>query len=114
MPYLVCGLPIRSEKNLEQVAELISQRLFRGIPFVGKEEHFYDEVPAVRAKHHVLGLRIVLQGFGGDQGYYLEMHPSGYPENREAAAKVLNPDLDITAYIAFLLSDIPEIQIGQT
>src|ERR1044071_5349173 len=107
MAYLVCGLSFLSEKNLEEVAEIISTKLIGGIPFVGKDEFIYDEVPAVYTKHDVLGLRVILQGFGGEDGYHLGMHPRHFPsENKPVDLKQPSKVDDITEFIAYQLKDV--------
>jgi len=112
MDYLICELGFLSEKGLEAVAEIISTKLIGGIPFVGKDEFIYDEVPAVYAEHDVLGLRVILQGFGGEEGYYLGMHPRDFPlENKPVDLKKESKVEDITQYIAFLLKDVEQIRI---
>ena len=112
MAYLTCGLSFLSEKSLEAVAEVISSKLIGGILFVGKDEFIYDQVPAVYAKHLVLGLRVILQGFGGEEGYHLEMYPRNFPsENKAVDLKQESKVEDITQYIAFLLKDVEEIRI---
>lgn len=105
MQYLTCGLALESDKSLEEVGHLIAERLVGGIPFGGKERYIYDEVPAIYAQHDVLGLRIILQGFGGEDGYYLEFRPMDFPSGAQVER------VDISDYIAFLLSDIPGVQI---
>lgn len=47
IPFLQCIVEIRSDKTLEEVAELVSARLLGGIRFVGRDRFVYDEVPAI-------------------------------------------------------------------
>jgi hypothetical protein len=111
MIYLVCNLPIWSNKSLEEVAEIVSSRVLAGIPFIGRDEYIYDEVPAIYAKQNPLGLRIILQGHGGQHGYTLTMHPADYPLEAEPGPDEESKG-DITDYIASLLKDIPGIHMA--
>lgn len=111
MPYLVCSLVFLSEKSLEEVAAIISAKLIGGIPFVGRDEHIYDEIPAVYAEHDVLGLRLILQGFGGEEGYQLEIKPRRYPLGNEPADLRQESRVDMTEYIAFLFRDVEGFDI---
>lgn len=110
MIYMVCNLPIWSNKSLEEVAEIISAKLIPGISFGGREEHIYDEVPAIYAKQNVLGLRLILQGYGGQHGYTLTIYPADYPLDAEPKPEE-EAKGDITDFVAFLLKDIPGIHI---
>jgi len=108
MIYLVAGVEIDSEKSLEEVASLISEHLLGGIPFVGKDEYIYDEVPAVYASHDLIGLRVILQGDEGN-GYFLDIHPKRFPGTNEASSDYTSGD--ITDYIILLLSGIEGIRV---
>lgn len=70
-PDIYCSVKFFYEGNIIQVGEKISENLIGGLPFVGLEEYIYDEVPAVYIKQPILGLEIVLQGYGGSEGYVL-------------------------------------------
>ena|SRR5262249_9040745 len=109
MIYLVAGVEIDSEKSLEEVASLISGHLLGGIPFVGKDQYIYDEIPAVYASHDILGLRVILQGDGGADGYFLEIYPNRFPDTDEASSDVSSGEM--TDYIIFLLSGIEGIRV---
>jgi hypothetical protein len=112
MTFLVCGLVLFSEKSLEEVAEILSAKLIAGIPFVGRDEFIYDEIPAVYAERDVLGLRIILQGFGGEDGYQLEIRPRDYPSENKPLDLTRTSRVDITDFIGFLLKDIKELRLG--
>ena len=108
MIHLVACVQINSEKNLEEVASLVSQNLLGGVPFVGKDEYIYDEVPAIYAKRHVLGLRVILQGYGGEDGYLLEILPKVFQTDGEMSGE--NVTVDITEFIICALSEVEGIR----
>ncbi|NPC91687.1 hypothetical protein HOO54_05400 [Bacillus sp. WMMC1349] len=107
-PYFKCLLPIKSNKDIHEVAKIISDKLFGGLPFGGLDDYIYEEVPAVYINPPILGLEAVIQGFGGEKGYTLEVH--SYPGNPE-------PDdsdevhVDITGYVATLIEETEELKI---
>lgn len=108
MIHLTACILINSEKSLEDVASLVSENLLGGIPFVGKEEYIYDEVPAIYAKHDVFGLRVILQGYGGEDGYLLEVHPKAFQTEYETSSDITT--VDLTEFIMLALSKVEGIQ----
>lgn len=111
MLYLVGGVNIQSEKSLDEVAAIVSERLLGGVPFAGNDEGFYDEVPAVYASRQVLGLTVILQGVGGSEGYFLELYPENFPSSDEQGEAVTTTD--ITEYLLFLLSGVDGLTPSQ-
>ncbi|EAZ84157.1 hypothetical protein P4645_22570 [Lysinibacillus fusiformis] len=107
-PYFHSSLPVISEKNIVDLAKVISSKIAGKIPFEGLENYIYDEVPAIYINSNILGFEVILQGYGGEKGYYLEVN--SHPSNNE-----LNDtdeiDIDITRYIASLLEGTPGIKI---
>ena len=77
--YARAGIPIRIHSNhsLEVLAEVISENILGGARFrpLTKADadisNLYNDVPAVRA--NILGLCFVLQGYGGDDGHFLDV-----------------------------------------
>ncbi|MCY7836120.1 hypothetical protein MOB49_03180 [Bacillus haynesii] len=107
-PYFKCLIPITSNKDIDDLARIISVKLFGGIPFGGMEEQIYEEVPAVFIENPILGFQVVIQGFGGEKGYTLEVR--SHPE-------IIEPDdadeieVDITGYVSTLLEGTDGLQI---
>ncbi|MCP3778977.1 hypothetical protein [Paenibacillus sp. MZ03-122A] len=107
-PYFTCSLPIESEEDIFGVAKIISDKLVGGIPFGGLEDYIYEEVPAVYINANILGFELVIQGYGGDGGYLLEVNPSPYNESPDDTERVT---VEITRYIASLLEGTEKIKI---
>jgi hypothetical protein len=108
---LCCDLHIISKLDIEGVAAIISERLFGGAKFVGRERYIYDEVPAIFLEQPILGLRIVLQGFGGDDGYFLEMRdtrPLGLDLSSDEIRKSV---VVLSQYVETLLEGNPELSV---
>lgn len=72
MIILACRLRISSRLSLEEVGQILSDRVFGGIPFVGREEYIRDEIPAIYSESWLFGTRFVLTGEPDDEGYYLQ------------------------------------------
>ena len=69
---------LKSNLTIEEVGNILSEKLFAGFPFGGKEENIYEEIPAIFIRVPILGLRIVLQGKSGideNSGFALEILP---------------------------------------
>jgi hypothetical protein len=98
--------------TLDQVGELVADRLLGGIRFVGREEHLRDEVPSIRSESDVLGLRVLIQGHGGEAGYTLEIYPR-LPSVPIFAVTRPEDEADLTAHVADLLRTLPGISIQQ-
>ncbi|WP_107942547.1 hypothetical protein [Metasolibacillus fluoroglycofenilyticus] len=107
-PYFSCSLPINSEENIVGVAKIISSKIAGNIPFEGLEDYIYEEVPAIYINSNILGFEVVIKGYGGEKGYYLEVN--SHPSNNEPddADEI---DIDITRYIASLLEGTLGINI---
>ena len=111
MAYLTCNLKIISDKSLEEVAAIISERLLGGVRLVGRDEHIYDEVPAIFSAHDILGLRIILQGYGGSQGYFLEMRDRKPLNSSTASEQIRSSVVDLSPNVACLLQGIDDLRV---
>jgi hypothetical protein len=56
-----------------EVAAVLSRELFGATSFVGEGTGLRDEVPALALQRDFLGMIVVLHGYGGEDGYSLEM-----------------------------------------
>jgi len=75
IPYFSGSVVLLSNLSIEEVGNILSDRLFGGLPFGGKEQCLYEEVPAIFIEPFILGFNIILSGYGGfgeDEGYVLE------------------------------------------
>ncbi|ANF95587.1 hypothetical protein [Paenibacillus bovis] len=107
-PYFICFVPILSDEDIMGVSKIISDKLVGGLPFGGLEDHIYEEVPAVYIKESILGFELVIQGYGGEEGYVLEVR-SYSRNNKLYDDKEIT--VDITKYIASLLEGTEKIKI---
>lgn len=107
-PCFFCSLPIISEDNIVDFAKIISNKIAGNLPFEGLEDYIYDEVPTIYINSNVLGCVLVIKGYGGQKGYFLEVNP--HPGNNEPG-DADDIHIDITKYIASLLEGTPGIKI---
>ena len=112
MTLLSCGLELWSDKSLEEVAEIVSNRLFGGVRFIGKGEYIRDEVPAIYSERDILGMRIILMGGPGQEGYYLEMETRREPGVVLTAEHIRKSLVDISTLVSKLLHGAEEITVG--
>lgn len=60
LPFFIGDVILKSHLSLEQVGEILSDRLFGGLKFGGKEKYIHEEIPAIFIQQPILGLIIVL------------------------------------------------------
>jgi hypothetical protein len=95
--YPYANVLIYSTETIEEVAALLSQKLFDEIPFSGKELGLFEEVPALRLEGDFLGLFVAIHGYEGQ--YVLQLEPS--PKALRGQANFLHSD--ISNYVAELI-----------
>jgi hypothetical protein len=103
-PFLTGDICIRTDYSIEDLSAKISKALLGGIPFGGKHEYIYDEIPAVYAE--VLGLRFVLSR-NPSEWYVLECSPiSALPPFGDKVK-----DIDISDHLFRSIGDIEGVSI---
>ena len=112
----VCAL--RSNLSLEEVAKIISDKIFGGLPFEGKEECIHEEIPAVFIKGPVLGLLVILSGYSGydkDKCFVLYVQPWGDFDRYLFSNKIETERVNLDNYLYHLLDmelrGVEEIQV---
>jgi len=106
---LLAYVDFESDEALAEVAARLSESLFGGIPFGGLDEYLRDEVPALRLMRDVLGHRVVLHGFGGRDGYSLDIE--GRPSVTHSAGAERVESVYVSSLVAGLLSRIEGIVV---
>ncbi|MCF6136057.1 hypothetical protein L2649_12925 [Thermoactinomyces vulgaris] len=127
-PYFECQLPIYTEKDIHEtdiheIAEMISNQLFGGLPFGGLEDYIYKEIPAIYIDSPILGFEIIVAGFNeedwelliGDEERYYFLDIVNYPILDSAINRtkgvIRGENLYITGYVANLLKGTEGIEI---
>ncbi len=72
IPSIWGSLNFDTSLSLENLGSVISDAMFSGLPFGGRDKNIYDEIPAIFIERELLGLKIVLSG-NEDNGYRLEI-----------------------------------------
>ncbi|MBN9386289.1 MAG: hypothetical protein J0H74_36355 [Chitinophagaceae bacterium] len=110
LPFLAGHVALKSDLSIEEVAKILSERLFGGLKFGGKEKEIYEEVPAIFIDPDILGFNIVLQGYPGineEIGYSLSILPNIHLDG------VTFKDISLDDYLIHLLKvvlkDVKEI-----
>jgi hypothetical protein len=105
------AVDLESEMTIEELGATISAALFGGVPFSGLGTGIRDEVPALRLGATMLGLDIVLHGYGGVDGFSLDLYPlpslvTGAKNSSSALCRA-----DLSAWLGHLLSQVDRIRV---
>jgi hypothetical protein len=65
IPWFVGYASMQSALSLEEVGELLSEKVFGGLKFSGRELEIHEEVPAIFIQEPIMGLKVVLEGYSG-------------------------------------------------
>jgi len=108
---------IKTSLHLERLAYRVSQVLCGGLPFTYGEHSVWEEIPSMFIDHSILGMLIVIGGYGGEKGFIVQISPYGdfsryiYREGlRNMETKVI---LDVHLYHILKegLKNYPEIEV---
>jgi hypothetical protein len=110
MKILACRLRLLSRMSLEELGNVVSNRVLGGVPFVGRGDYIRDEVPAVYSEFDVLGTRFILMGEPDDEGYYLEADGRSLIANL-SPAEIKKSLVDISSLVAHLLGGIEGVTV---
>ena len=110
--YILGVACLKSNLALEEVGQILSEKLFGGIPFGGKDKYIHEEVPAIFISQTVMGLRIVLDGHSGlesGMGFNLNITSLIVPDN--VAYEDIRLDNYLTQLLKIQLSDRDDIVV---
>ena len=96
MRYLIGLVEFQTDRDIFEVANLISEKIFSGLKFGGFEESIYEEIPALYLTNTILGTKVVLSGQKGflkDNSYLLEIKPV------DVEYHLLSETIDIQSYL---------------
>lgn len=101
---------IQSDLDIESLGKLISQRIVKGVPFGGLNHYIRDEIPAIYIDD-ILGCRLILQGFPGEEGYNLVLEERTFPHEifKKTAQKPVEADMSGNLY--HLLQDMEGLSV---
>ena len=102
-PWLRCHVRITCEESLEELAGKISSSLLGGIKF--NATPIYDEVPCMQLNKDILGLRVLLYGLGGEQGFEFKFRPETWKH------KDSGDETDMSHYIAEIVRRLLNVKV---
>jgi hypothetical protein len=106
---------IKTSLKLEDVAIRVSKVLCGGLPFVYGKHSIWEEIPSMYIEHSILGMLIIVGGYGGDKGFEVAVWPYGnysrYIRNNNLEPVKVRLDLHLYHLLKENLKDQPEIQI---
>lgn len=111
------GCAIKTELTLEQLAEKVSKTLCGGLPFIYGKQSIWEEIPSMYVDHSILGMLIIIGGYGGDKGFEVAIWPYGsyssyIHDNNLSEVKVkVKLDLHLYHLLREGLKGQPEIQV---
>lgn len=109
--FFVGYVALRSALTLEEVGDVLSQRIFVGLKFGGKDLEIHEEIPAIFIQESIMGLKVVLDGYSGtDEGRWFTL--SGSPNGSIEYDKV-QTRLDNYLYqlLKKELAEVKEIEV---
>ncbi len=111
IPYIMGYVGLKSDLTLESVGKILSEKVFGGLEFGGKDLDIHEEIPAIFIQSTILGLQVVLDGYNAsdeDQTFSLTIRPLRMSDVQEERFRV---DKYLASLIKYLLRDISEIVV---
>mgnify|MGYP001197189630 CR=1 FL=1 len=108
---------IKTKFHLEKLAHKVSKAICGGIPFVYGEHSIWEEIPAMYLDHSILGMLIIIGGYGKENGFCIEIDSYGefsrYVYNKGLRDSEVTVRLDLYLYHLLKqgLAEYPEIEI---
>ncbi|MEO5684261.1 MAG: hypothetical protein ABIQ88_16590 [Chitinophagaceae bacterium] len=111
-PFFVGYVSLKSNLSLEHVGEILSNKVFGGIAFSGKELEIHEEIPALFIHNTILGFRIVLDGYSGfDQSQYFTLSVRTCVSIEGVNPEIVRLDSYLFNLLKVVLKEIPEIEV---
>ena len=110
LPRFKGGIAFKTTLTLEELGDIISNKIFAGAQFGGKDQHIYEEIPAVFIM--LFGWQLILQ-----QGDTDSNKVTNYVLDLFQFSPVPNYDnkIHLNSYMEYIfiekLKDIPEIEV---
>ena len=101
--FIKASVKVNSPFTLEETGDKISKALFASNQFEGIDENKCEEVPSIFLRFPIFGLDVVLQGYGDDEGYFLDI----YPNQELFNFNIESEEIDISLQILTLIEKIP-------
>ena len=106
---------INTNLHLEELSTVVSSKLLGGLPFTYGKHSIWEEIPSMYIEHSILGLLVILGGYGGEAGYNIKISLYGNYKRFLSFNKIDKERISLDKYLYFLLKDAlinhPEIKI---
>ena len=106
---------INTNLHLEELSTVVSSKLLGGLPFTYGKHSIWEEIPSMYIEHSILGLLVILGGYGGEAGYNIKISLYGNYKRFLSFNKIDKERISLDWYLYFLLKDAlinhPEIKI---
>lgn len=103
-------LTFSSNEDIQNLGNTISKIICPNTNFGGLEEYIYDEIPAIYIKN-VLGLKIILCGFSGEDSHYNLKILEQTSLRKVKDIEIIQIDLSYNIYL--LLKDIEDLKFSE-
>ena len=103
---------LKSSFSLEELGQILSDRIFGGLGFGGKELSIHEEIPAIFIQSPILGLEIVLDGYSGYSkgcGYSLSIAP--YADALDGNYRDIRIDSYLFHHLKHKLADLRDVKV---
>ena len=106
---------INTSLHLEELSTIVSSKLLGGLPFTYGKHSIWEEIPSMYIEHSILGLLVIIGGYGGEDGYSIEISLYGNYSRFLSFSNIDTERISLDKYLYFLLKDAlinhPEIKI---
>ena len=101
--------------ELQELAPKISEILCGGLPFSYGEHSIWEEIPSMYIEHSILGMLIIIGGYGGDRGFEIAIQPTTssyiYEHNLYNEEIKIRMDTHLYHLLKEGLKDCPAIEV---
>jgi hypothetical protein len=112
LPFFVGYASLQSNMTLEEVGLILSEKIFAGLKFSGKELEIHEEVPAIFIQEPVMGLKIILDGFSGlEQDKYFTLSIGPWISFNEAESITIRLDNYLRELLKVSLKDVNDVVV---
>ncbi|WP_437395120.1 hypothetical protein [Flagellimonas lutimaris] len=117
-PNFLGYISLQSTLSLEELGEILSEKIFAGVKFGGKEKSIHEEIPAIFIEQPIMGLLVILDGYSGfEKGNWFTLHIQQWGEfgRYMYENKLLTSKVRLDFYLYYLmkqrLQEYSEIKI---
>ena len=110
--FITGSVSIISSFNIEELGKVLTDKIFGGLEFGGRDLNIYDEVTAIFIESPIIGLKIILSGYSGYKkktGFNLSLLP--YLDFENVSNECVNLDNYLFHLLKTVLKDVEDIEV---